>query len=576
MPLTINVQYDTSVTNLQGTNPSLFNGIVTAVNAAVGFYEHVFTNPVTITINVGWGEVNGQSIAIGNVAQSRFQGATDLTYSQVYNAFASDVSNKDDLVAFQSLPASDPTNNPSARYRTTSAEMEALGLSGNVGATNQLFVGLSSSVTWTFDPNNRAVVGAHDAIGALEHEISEVMGRSGSLGSIFGTNIYTPVDLFRYASAGTRQLTVGPGWFSIDGQNLLKQYNDPSNGADAVDWLHPADGGSFGDSYGNNGTNIVSAVTTTDLREMNVIGWHRAAPTDFDSDAVSDVLWRKAGSPGEVDTWLMNNGTMSGGAGIGTLSTAWQFVGAGDFDGRATSDILWRNSGSGEVDSWLMNNGQVSGGGAIGTASTVWTPLGAGDANGDGVADVLWRNNNTGEVDTWLMNNGHVTGGAALGGVSSAWQFAGIGDFNSDNTSDVLWHNTSTGEVDTWLLANDHVTGGGAIGSAASVWQCLGTGDFNADGTSDILWRNGNTGEVDTWLVSNGHVSGGAALGSVSSAWQFCGLGQYTGDGGSNVLWRNNNTGEVDTWLISNDQLVGGSAISIASTAWQPQLIATK
>jgi FG-GAP repeat len=534
----------------------------------------VFTNPVTITINVGWGEVAGHSIAAGNVAQSQFQSGTDLTYSQVFNAFANDHSNKDNLTAFQSLPASDPTNNPSARYRVTSAEMEAFGLSGDVGPTNDLYVGLSNGQTWTFDPNNRAVAGAHDAIGALEHEISEVMGRYGSLGSIFGSNIYTPLDLFRYASANTRQLSVGPGWFSIDGQHLLKQYNDPSNGADAVDWLHPADGGFFGDSYGNNGTNIVSAVTATDLREMNIIGWNRSAPSDFDADAVSDLLWRR-GSTGEVDTWLMTDGNMSGGRPIGTASTSWGFVGAGNFAGGATSDALWRNGTSGEVDSWLISNDAVTGGSAIGTMSSVWASLGAGDFNGDGVADVLWRNNNSGAVDTWLMNNGHVGGGAALGSVSSAWQFAGTGDFDGDVTTDVLWHNTSTGEVDTWLVSNDHVTGGAAIGFASSVWQCLGTGDFNADGTSDILWRNSNTGEVDTWLVSNDRVTGGVALGSASSVWQFCGIGQYTGDGTGNILWRNNNTGEVDTWIIRDDRLAGGSAIGTASSVWQPLVIAT-
>jgi hypothetical protein len=30
MPFTIHIQYDSSVTNLQGTNPALYNGIVTA------------------------------------------------------------------------------------------------------------------------------------------------------------------------------------------------------------------------------------------------------------------------------------------------------------------------------------------------------------------------------------------------------------------------------------------------------------------------------------------------------------------------------------------------------------------
>jgi autotransporter passenger strand-loop-strand repeat protein len=294
---------------------------------------------------------------------------------------------------------------------------------------------------------------------------------------------------------------------------------------------------------------------------------------DFTGGGISDLLWRN--SSGEVDTWLMTNGRLTGGSAIGNVSTAWQFAGTGDFTGNGTSDAAWQNTVTGEVDSWLFTNGQVTGGTAIGHAASVWQPLGTGDFNADGVSDLLWRNGNTGEVDTWLMNNGQLVGGTVLGTVSSAWQFAGVGDFTGTGTGDVLWHNTTTGEVDTWIITNGHLSGGTAIGSASSAWQALGTGDFNGDGTSDILWRNTSTGEVDTWIVNNGQVTGGAALGSVSSAWQFAGTGEYTGNGTSDILWRNTATGEVDTWLIGNDQLTGGAAISTASTAWQPQVIHT-
>jgi hypothetical protein len=296
---------------------------------------------------------------------------------------------------------------------------------------------------------------------------------------------------------------------------------------------------------------------------------------DFYGTGTSDVLWHNAS--GEVDTWLMNNGQMTGGTVVSTLSSAWQFAGIGDFTGDGTSDVVWHNTATGEVDSWLITNGHLSSGTAIGHASSAWQSLGTGDfyAAGDGISDLLWRNTTTGEVDIWLMNNGQVYGGTALGSVSSAWQFAGIGDFSGSGTSDILWHNTATGEVDTWLIGYNQLTGGTAIGHASSAWQSLGTGDFTGTGTSDILWRNTVTGEVDTWVMNNNHVSGGTVLGSVSSAWQFAGIGYFTGTGTSDILWRNVNTGEVDTWLISNDRLTGGTAIIHASSAWQPQVMHT-
>jgi autotransporter passenger strand-loop-strand repeat protein len=307
----------------------------------------------------------------------------------------------------------------------------------------------------------------------------------------------------------------------------------------------------------------------------NLIAVYEPPPEDFTGSGASDVLWLN--SSGEVDTWLMTNGQMVGGSVLGTQSSAWRFAGSGDILGNdgGVSDVVWQNTSTGEVESWLISNDQVDGGAAIGHASSVWQPLGTGDFNGDGTSDLLWRNTTTGEVDTWLMNNGQVSGGTAVGSVSNAWQFAGIGDFTGTGTSDVLWHNAATGEVDTWLINNGHLAGGTAIGHASSAWQALGIGDFTGDGTSDILWRNTATGEVDTWLMNNGQVTGGTALGSVSSAWQFAGIGDYTGSGTSDILWRNNSTGEVDTWLITNDRLTGGTAISTASTAWQPQVIHT-
>jgi probable HAF family extracellular repeat protein len=321
----------------------------------------------------------------------------------------------------------------------------------------------------------------------------------------------------------------------------------------------------------NDGATASTAATTTIAISTSVS--HPA--NDFNGNGVSDVLWRNVS--GEVDTWLMNNGVLAGGAGLASVSTAWRFAGNGDIDGNGAADVVWQNTSNGAVESWLINNGQIAGGGGLGAASSVWQSLGTGDFNAAEISDLLWRNTTTGEVDTWLMTNGRVTGGAAVGSVSSAWQVAGIGDINGDGTSDVVWHNTTTGAVESWLFNNGQVTGGGGIGFASSAWQALGTGNFNFNGDSiaDILWRNLSTGEVDTWLMNNGHVTGGAALGGVSSAWQFAGIGDYTGAGTSDVLWRNNNTGEVDTWLITNDHLTGGAAISSASTAWQPQVIHT-
>ena len=65
----ININYDSSVTNLNtpgnaAFNPTLFAQYTGAVNAAVQFFDSTFTNPVTINIDVGYGEVGGQPLSV--------------------------------------------------------------------------------------------------------------------------------------------------------------------------------------------------------------------------------------------------------------------------------------------------------------------------------------------------------------------------------------------------------------------------------------------------------------------------------------------------------------------------------
>ena len=98
--------------------------------------------------------------------------------------------------------------------------------------------------------------------------MSSVTDRLG--GALFGSNVYTPLDLFRYSSPGNRDLTPGPGYFSVDGGNSnLGAYNNPNGGGDASDWTPSLVGDSYGDGY----PGVVAAVSPTDLIEDSVLGY---------------------------------------------------------------------------------------------------------------------------------------------------------------------------------------------------------------------------------------------------------------------------------------------------------------
>jgi hypothetical protein len=254
-------------------------GFKTAVQAAVQFFDTTFTNNITVNIDFGWGEVggaNGQPIdagAIGESSSDFFASPPFFTYQQIRSALATaDANSPAVLTAVQSLPTIDPTGG--ASWVIPIAEEKALGLyTGGSSSLPDGYVGLDSSSTFTFDPNNRAVAGAYDAIGILEHEISEVLGRivfTTDTTDAPGYTLDDPLDLFRYTAAGVHTFQEGPAYFSLNnGVTDLKAFNGVSGG-DYGDWATSSQVDSF-DAYGASG--VLQPISNVDLEVMELLGY---------------------------------------------------------------------------------------------------------------------------------------------------------------------------------------------------------------------------------------------------------------------------------------------------------------
>ena len=75
----INVIYDASVSSAPA-------GFQTGVATAVDFLEKEFANPVTITIHVGYGDVDGQALGANALGESFYAVGEPENYSSVRNA----------------------------------------------------------------------------------------------------------------------------------------------------------------------------------------------------------------------------------------------------------------------------------------------------------------------------------------------------------------------------------------------------------------------------------------------------------------------------------------------------------
>ena len=161
--LVINIVWDASCANAPP-------GFKEGVEAVVSYFESHFSDPITITIDVGYGEVNGQPLVSGALAETETV-LTSVPYSTLEAALVNNAVAIGDTAAAASIPTTSPV---SGTWWVSTAEAQALGLS-NTGGGPDGYIGFSSSVSFCYNDSNGVPLGQYDFFGVVAHEISEVM-----------------------------------------------------------------------------------------------------------------------------------------------------------------------------------------------------------------------------------------------------------------------------------------------------------------------------------------------------------------------------------------------------------------
>lgn len=255
--LTFNVTYDSSVTSL--TNAAQ---VESAFAAAAQTIQNLYTNSITVNITVFF----SSSV---NLGESSTLEVGNPTYADLTNALRAA------RTTVASLPPSDPTGG--GTWWIPRAEAKALGSIGgfvyvtpnNPNQDGSIY--FASTVSYTFDPNNRAVSGEYDFIGVAEHELTEVLGR------IYGLNYlgqgYLPYDLFRFTGSGTRSLNANDTgvYFSVnDGVTSLKSFYPNVTLGDVQDWQSSSPPDSF-DAFVSSGHELI--LSSADLTALDILGY---------------------------------------------------------------------------------------------------------------------------------------------------------------------------------------------------------------------------------------------------------------------------------------------------------------
>ena len=231
-------------------------------------------SPIPITIDVGYGEINGSRIGNGAALGESETNLQQVSYSQLTLAYGHSQLISDNPTAALNFPVSPPAGN----FYVSDAEAQALGIQLTNPPTVDGYIGFSSKSN-TFDYNTNSIntttgsvqPNEYDFEGTVAHEISEVLGRI-----FLGNNQISAYDFFHYSSGSNgpvHDFAPNGGFFSINGGTTDLGNFNAGRGGDGSDW---ATGGTSSpyDAFNAFGTpGQIAPVTPTDLAVLQALGY---------------------------------------------------------------------------------------------------------------------------------------------------------------------------------------------------------------------------------------------------------------------------------------------------------------
>src|SRR6266436_4379354 len=552
--LIINATFDSSIIG----NPNAA-AIQAMINRAIGIYESLFSDPITIQIRFRYATTNpdGTPLPAGILAISRY-----VIYNVPWNAFISalraDARTSNDNVANASLPGSALSTNivpSSGNGRSvglnTPPAMFANGTVGNGGPYDGI-VTLNSARPFQFTRPPSS--GSWDAQSGTEHEIDEIIGLGTHLSS--NGNDLRSQDLFSWSSAGIRNITSsGTRYFSIDGGvNDIVDFNQDTS-SDLGDWFsepcpqtHPY----VQNSSGCAGQYSDISATSPEGINLDVIGYDlvnaptptfagRAIVGDFNGDGHPDYVVQKA-STHQTAIWYLNNTVFIGGAFGPTLVAGWGLRSAADFNRDGHPDYALFAPTTYRTAIWYLSGPTLIDAAYGPTLPSGWELVATADFNGDGYPDyVLYKASPRQTVIAYLNNN--VVVSAAFGPTLPAgWSLTAVADFNGDGHPDYALFTSNTGQTVIGYLSGPTVIGAVFGPSVPTSWPLVAIADFNGDGHPDYVLYNPSTRRTAIWYLNNNVYIGGAYGPTLPAGWSVIDVADFNRDAHPDYLLYNGST----------------------------------
>ncbi len=290
----INLSWDSSVSGAPA-------GFQAAVQQAATLLGQSILNPITVSIQVGWGEDAGSPMtsgALGGFSQSvmadYYLGQIQQNNSQITASLSGQLAKNDIALATSS-------NLPSGTLVLSTAQAQILGIPYTASSSYDGAIGFATSF-----PSSVFLAGAI-------HELTHALGRVN--GWVSGGTWLTTLDMYTYSAPGqlwAPNATV-PGYFSLDG------------GVTNLGNFSLADAGDFssstgsGDPFSEMTDSSATSLTLLDKQILQALGFavatnaitlapntmtHTAASTTFTGDGGDTVAFSGSESQYHINTTL--------------------------------------------------------------------------------------------------------------------------------------------------------------------------------------------------------------------------------------------------------------------------------
>ena len=245
-----------------------FGSTIVTNGAPAGFEDCVYAAlaqitsicKVNVTVNLHF-EYSGLGPGASSVVSS-----TNLTTYSYVKGYLQGIG----AAGSEFLPASAPGG---YGVRVDRAHAKALGIIPSDGSNDgTTYIGISSA--WSTDTSGVPGPTEYPLFATVQHEATEIMGRVSYVTSwLPSSSQITITDFYRYDQLGARNFGYSDGsqaWLSLDGSNLLRQWNNVASAGDVFDWtLASADMA----TYISPGPGIQRPFTDVDKTWMDAIGW---------------------------------------------------------------------------------------------------------------------------------------------------------------------------------------------------------------------------------------------------------------------------------------------------------------